>query len=558
MLFILLLLVYNLVLFYLAGLVLSNLFARIFNCNEQALHPTFYILLGMSLVAVILQVLHLFMPINAYAHVIIWLICLSIPLLDKKKRSLTAIHGLHQIFTKVHIGYTIIVIIAVIIATSAKTATGDIGDYHLQAIRWYEEFSTVPGLANIRRQLANNSSWFLLQAFSGLHFFDLRSIYVLNGLLMLVAGWYFLPNLSQKFWLRNLIIIIYLSFALTRKYAGGVTNDIIITWGILLLFSWYADEQQTSSTSQFKNLIIIWLSLFLVTCKLSALPMVLLSLIVIFAWYQVLKTQRLILVVKLIFLLVILFIPWLIKNILLSGYLVFPIKFTRLHQVDWAMRPEIVDFEVYANLAYARVPFLPIEEVRYYSFKQWFPLWIQSLDYFSLGLIAATIFFISAIVLLMVVNRSFKAQVKQSGLLFIIPVCILAYYLWYTHGPTPRFIFGYMVFTIATGFSLVMPEKIEKLVHKLIKPLALTAIIIATLSLIGIHYRDISNKQYLVYPKPFIQPELKDYAVSNGILKVPIGDMQCWDAPLPCTNLPDSMLQFRGNSLGDGFRIRLK
>jgi hypothetical protein len=59
-----------------------------------------------------------------------------------------------------------------------------------------------------------------------------------------------------------------------------------------------------------------------------------------------------------------------------------------------------------------------------------------------------------------------------------------------------------------------------------------------------------------IFPPQYDQPQLKPFDVSGGIIYVPVTNQQCWDALLPCSNLPDSSLQFRGATLQQGFSIK--
>ena len=53
-----------------------------------------------------------------------------------------------------------------------------------------------------------------------------------------------------------------------------------------------------------------------------------------------------------------------------------------------------------------------------------------------------------------------------------------------------------------------------------------------------------------------MQPQIQNFAVNGGALNVPLPKQQCWDSKLPCTNLPDSGIEYRGITLNQGFRIK--
>lgn len=550
-----LLIIYNLSIAFAAGVVFTRLLSKICGITTAILHPTLYVIIGWGSMAMLLQVYHLCFPINFFAHIYVWLSIVILATSQYKVIAKDVVTSLHQISSKKHIAIGLGFLVLVVINILSRKADGDIGDYHLQAIRWMEEYAAVPGIGNIRRQLGNNSNWFLLQAFSGFHFLGLRSVYTLNAALVIMAALYVTPHLKQHFWLRNLLLLFYFAIIATRKYTGGVTNDISITIGIIILFCWFTDIVNNHNKKTIELLLLVALSMLLITYKLSALPMVLFAIGVYFyAFKQQLITKRII--YFLIGISVLIFIPWFITNIIHSGYLLFPITSSNFFDVDWKMRPEIVAYEVYANLAYARAPDVDIEVSRYFTFSQWWPHWIKSIDIFSATLLIGGLFFYITLITQWLTNKRFRNQFTIHYYWIIASTCIVALVLWFTHGPTPRFVFGYLVFTITMGVNLFHRTTLQQLLYK--NKFTLVGIFLLGLITMSVQKQLIGNgfKNTLMIPPTYLQPQVNKFVISGGTLNVPITKQQCWDSKLPCTNLPDSGLQYRGTTLKQGFRIK--
>jgi hypothetical protein len=550
-----LLIIYNLSIAFAAGVVFTRLLSKICGITTAILHPTLYVIIGWGSMAILLQVYHLCFPINFFAHIYVWLSIIILATSQYKVIAKDVVTSLHQISSKKHIAIGLGFLVLVVINILSRKADGDIGDYHLQAIRWMEEYAAVPGIGNIRRQLGNNSNWFLLQAFSGFHFLGLRSVYTLNAALVIMAALYVTPHLKQHFWLRNLLLLFYFAIIATRKYTGGVTNDISITIGIIILFCWFTDIVNNHNKKTIELLLLVALSMLLITYKLSALPMVLFAIGVYFyAFKQQLITKRII--YFLIGISVLIFIPWFITNIIHSGYLLFPITSSNFFDVDWKMRPEIVAYEVYANLAYARAPDVDIEVSRYFTFSQWWPHWIKSIDIFSATLLIGGLFFYITLITQWLTNKRFRNQFTIHYYWIIASTCIVALVLWFTHGPTPRFVFGYLVFTITMGVNLFHRTTLQQLLYK--NKFTLVGIFLLGLITMSVQKQLIGNgfKNTLMIPPTYLQPQVNKFVISGGTLNVPITKQQCWDSKLPCTNLPDSGLQYRGTTLKQGFRIK--
>ena len=550
-----LLIIYNLSIAFAAGVIFTRLLSKICGVTAATLHPTLYVIIGWGSIAMLLQVFHLFFPVNLFAHIYIWLSIVILATGQFKMIAKDVVTSLHQISSKKHVAVGIGFSILVLLNMISRKADGDIGDYHLQAIRWIEEYAAVPGIGNIRRQLGNNSNWFLLQAFSGFHFLGIRSVYTLNAALVIMAALYVTPHLKQHFWLRNLLLLFYFAIVATRKYTGGVTNDISITIGIIILFCWFTDIVNNHNKNTIELLLLLALTMLLITYKLSALPMVLFAIGVLFyAFKQQLITKRI--TYSLIGIGLLIFIPWFITNIIHSGYLLFPVTSSNYFDVDWEMRPEIVAYEVYANLAYARAPDIDIEVSRYFTFKQWWPHWIKSIDIFSAILLVGGIFFYIILFTQWIANKRFRNQFTAHYYWIIATTCIVALVLWFTHGPTPRFVFGYLVFTITMGINLFHQTTLQQLLFK--NKFTLVGIFLLGLIAMSVQ-KQLTNsgfKNTLFIPPTYRQAQLIKFEVNGGTLNVPASNQQCWDSNLPCTNLPDSGLQYRGTTLNQGFSIK--
>ena len=550
-----LLIIYNLSIAFAAGVVFTRLLGKISGVTPAVIHPSLYVIIGWGFIAMLMQLFHLFFPINLFAHVLVWMMILTLASTQFKNLAKEMVASLHQISSKKHIAIGLGFLVLVVLNILSRKADGDIGDYHLQAIRWMEEYAAVPGIGNIRRQLGNNSNWFLIQAFSGFHFLGLRSVYTINAALVIMVALYVTPHLNQHFWLRNLLLLFYFAIIATRKYTGAVTNDLVITSGIVMLFCWFTDVVNNHNKKTIELLLMILFTMVLITFKLSALPMLLFAIGVFYYSYKQQLIGRRIIFTLLGFGLII-FIPWLITNVIHSGYLFFPVSNSNFFDVDWEMRPEIVDYEVYANLAYARAPTVDIEVARYFTFAQWWPHWIKSIDIFSAVLLFGGCFFYITLLVQFIVNKRFRKQFAENYYWIIAITCLVALALWFTHGPTPRFVFGYLVFTITMGVNLFHRTTLQQLLYK--NKFTLVGIFLLGLITMSVQKQLIGNgyKNTLMIPPTYLQPQVNKFVISGGTLNVPISNQQCWDSKLPCTNLPDSGLQYRGTTLKQGFRIK--
>jgi hypothetical protein len=521
-------------------------------------HSSLIVMLGSCILALELQIVHLWQAIDGTAHILVWAINIGLGILLKTNLTDCWQQLKADTFSSpIQSLFTLALLFSALLNLTGRAGVGDIGDYHLQAIQWNEHYPGVYGLGNLRRQLANNSNWFLLHAFAGCWFLGLKSVYVLNALLLFLAGIYCFPRKGDTQGILKATVLLYLCLMAFRKYVGAVTNDYVVTIFILILFTeWLKPETNKNP------LLLLLILLFLPTFKLSA--MALLLMVAGMPWLISKQPQQIKQYGCLILVGLLVYIPWFITNIRLSGYLVYPIPAIDWFAVDWKMRPETLTYELNLNKAMERVPGMDIMQVLQMPFSQWFPQWLKHLDSFSLLLLL--LFFGGALtyLLLSLLVSRFRSRLfsllPPAETLCILITTIAALVLWFVNAPATRFVFGYLVFGIACMLQLAFTYFNKTVSGKF--PSRLIGLCMALLLVNGALF----VRQYLpaeklqaslISPLPYSTDQLQKVELSTGnFIYSPQPDKQCWDCPLPCTSIIDSSLQWRGSELEEGFRLK--
>jgi len=557
---------YTLFTAYISGIIFIHLFSKFTGIKNEQDDFAFFSIAGLCWIAIVLSIQHLFLNIGIYSHLLIWFINVIVWSVNAKHFSSVALNAFQSFKTKPKqiLFLYILFLVGALINIIARPAVGDAADYHFQAIRWIEEYKVVPGIGNVRRQLGNNSNWFLLNAFFGFSFTGLRSVYVLNAsLLLMMVSFFakpfenFLNGKTEKFLILKSIILVYLMLTVFRKYVGAVTNDYPVTLMILYIFTMLLEAKHEDILTK---LLLIFFIAVMITFKLSALPMALLAVFIFFSLLKQIRVRQYFVFASLI---IILFIPWIITNVMNCGYLVFPISSPDLFVVDWKMRKSVLEWEVMANLAWARVPFTDVEISKNYVFAQWFPLWLKSLDGFSIFLMAGAILSSGVMGILLFVKKSralIIPHIKTENI-FIAVTGAVALYLWFTHGPTPRFVFGYLVFLLAAQFWL-MNHVFAGIQRSIIKNAKHLFLLIAAIFFVSCatflpqYFSAGSFAGSLIVPKSYTEVKTGNVKLKNGFVNVPEKNCQCWDSPLPCTSALDTTLTWRGTKMEEGFKIK--
>lgn len=214
--------------------------------------------------------------------------------------------------------------------------------YHLQAVRWAKEGFLHLGIANIHSRFGFQSLWF------GLHsHLDLSGVFgyplpLLNGLVALFSLSFLAKKALEKskdwFAYTTLGIVLLLStldgslFYLLRGYNPDIPAAFIMFYYFYCIYM-----SKVVDARLLKKLTAI--SLLALLIKLSTIPLILYTTFLL-ARSLLLSTNKKP-YLQLFGVIVVVVGYFMIQNVLLSGYLVFPVAFTQL-PVSWAVPREEV------------------------------------------------------------------------------------------------------------------------------------------------------------------------------------------------------------------------
>jgi len=440
--------------------------------------------------------------------------------------------------------------------TVSKMMIVDNGLYYAQTIKWIENFPVVPGLGNLHGRYAFNSHWFLVNAFFSFSF--LRGPYtVLNSFVFLLFSFYLILGLPKKInkpWqgldiLRILFLIasfFLLKYALNSAYPDLAVT--ILTWLICLL-------GLENNKDRVNLLFIVLGSLVLLTIKLSAWPILLFVLagVINFAKNDKKKFNY---VRYAMYALLIIF-PWLLRNIILSGYLIYPLPEIDIFNFTWKIPYQAALAEKNAIIAWARIPYTEMTVVMQKNLKEWFPVWLVNLSIIKKTILAVMILGTGYWFLLVLVNSSriFKLLNKYKQYIFVWLVCFLGIIYWFISAPDFRFGYGFIIvycLLLILPLLIVIEEKSRGLFSKIMICLLIVQYFIFVQSSI----KDIIKNKYYFYPASYPTAELKIMKIQNKTIYSPKSGQLVWNAPLPATPFLNKGFNFRGEKLADGFYIK--
>jgi hypothetical protein len=431
--------------------------------------------------------------------------------------------------------------------------------YHLQAIKWIEKFPALPGLANLHGRLGFDSNVFSLFALASLRFIFKQEVFSVNFTAFVIVIIYLvktLYRLSASNKISNLlifnIVIFYLVLGLDNL--SSPVPEYVSTIIILYIFLRVINFSFEYGEFEFiKVLPLFLIAVYAVTVKLAALPIMILFVLLPLIdgkkkWSQLLKVLPLSLII---------IIPWCVRNIVLTGWLIYPFPHFDIFNVDWKVPLSNVITEKEAITGWARSPDVHYRQAVTMNISEWFPIWWRLLNQNS----KIWIFFAATVPLLGFVGLLLK-KINISRLNFIILItAFLGVIYWFVLAPDYRFGMPFILIS-AWSFLLYTDFRLR------IKPLKITdyAYVLSLLIVFACSNTSFFNKMVIneklhtnvliMAPKMKVPNGVyfKLLPVQNGKIFVPSQGDQCFDCEIPCATHYDQNIIFRGSKIDFGFK----
>jgi hypothetical protein len=521
-------------------------------------------LLGIVVITTIATFFSLIIPIGLLAHVLILAGGITIFILNfakLKAKIVTSFSRAREFPWSLWILTVISILTTLVIATRIPT-NPDSGQYHAQAIRWIESFRVVPGLGNLLTRYAFNSNWFVTNAVFSLAFLGGQSFHLVPSVLFLVGLAYTLLGLSallkKDFSLINIFrsLLLPVFFILIPSEVSSPGTDLPIT-----IMTWIAIGEAIGMLevrSENSRLItsILWIiSVFCFTVKLSSVILVMGALVLLLVQKGEHKTRYLLW--NLVFASITL-VPWLIRNVIISGYLIYPFPMIDLFRLDWKI-PLVnaySDMHAIQNTAKSIDGNIPLSGA--VSFFAWVPNWWRELtlvQHFILISVAIT----PAILFIL---WFFKSKFKLPGMgysnFLIMGFIYLGTFAWFITAPDLRFGYGFIMaaFILACASVMLILVRFSSFLGRIIPAflLVIFSLYIGYVLVRSVEYRTL--KERLVLPADYPHLPSQPCRIRKAMVLTPAPEAysECWYKPFPCTPHCEKGIEMRGESLQDGYR----
>lgn len=538
---------------------------KFFRDGNETVHFSLIVFTGFSLLAFLATLSNLFIRLDYEVNLFILLISMVYLAFNFKKIRGDLGHYLGSI-QNVHllaIAFVVLAFMLSLILSASGNTKYDDGLYYIQNIKWMQHYKAIKGLGNLHLKFSFNSLWHILSALFGFTFLFGRTLNDLNGLFHFLLVIFALEGFNRithkdfrfsNFFRTLLIIPLHLQYI--DLFCPAM--DLIaayLCWIVLTLFIEKIEQNKVYETD-LRVFFMLLFSVFAITVKLSAAPIIIIPgiLIIVSLFRRFIKKGVILMLFSLIFI-----TPWIARNIIVSGYLVYPVYQLDFFNVDWKVPKELIKIEVIETKGFSKIKKMKYAEVENLNYSQWLPFWFKKLragEKFVLALdLLATIFLTGYFIVLFFKKRNVSSQF--TGKIILVLVIYIGIAFWFFTAPAIRYGLVFLVPVYLILFSWIF-RQISKSLNYRILSFLIFVFILVFYSKVIIGSFPITEKvlsHYILFPPPLRVADTKVMEAKNFMENVPVASAQCWNAPLPCAPFVIKGLEKRGDKFTDGFKI---
>ena len=511
-----------------------------------------YLVSGLILLTSLTQVIVLFFPITVYTRFVILGLLILLSIIKRKNTKLS----IPEINVSASLILFFIVWAAILLINAGPTMMDDTESYHIQSIKWIQEYGSVPGIVNLHVRFGFNSSWFSSVALFSFSSKTTGGFTVLNSVISVWLCYWFIGKFNtfkkenyvqSAFAILSTFITSLVIWPLIRGNAATTNYDFITTFVVIILFTEVFFSKKTSPSIEW----IIW-PVYLLTVRLINFPLLLLSLFAFTLFIKQKQQRQLLLPLAYCFLLI---VPFIIRSIIISGYPFYPATNFDFTNVDWKADSQVTEKFLEFIKYYNRVSttYFDIEQTKALG-SAWVPAWFHHLFLFDKILVLAgyTGVFFTGIKLFIQKNNYTKSIITGLMILWLIS--------WFIIAPDPRFVYGILLFgTFLLAYHLISFIKDPGSIRFSLKALI-------TLTIAGLSYyvvsKPLKQKEYRnwISPLQLPQPPVKEFVIDGIIFRIPASinnnwNKRCYGTELPCLYKIHPRLKPRGKNIRSGFHL---
>ncbi len=563
---------------FLTGYAVLGLFARLFEYRVR--NAVSYFFAGLATVTVYAQFFSLFAGVGTVANIVMCVFCVGVvwccrkPLHDMIRDEVEMLCK-----QKWRLPMFVLLVLLMAYGTSRGYMHFDTSLYHAQSIRWIEEYGVVPGLGNLQSRFGYNSAAFSLTALYSMKDVFGQSLHTTAGFFALLSCFIAL-DITHVFFEKKVRLsdyariglIFYLSVIFSEMmspasdyYAMLLLFDILIFW---IAEDEYQKEKAMQNPAPYGLLCI--LLVYAVTIKFSVAPLLLL---VIKPAVMLLRNKDAKQITVCILGGFLTALPFFARNVLISGWLIYPSTLIDLFPVDWKIPKEQADFDAAEIGVYGKG--MTDATLKDTPFMEWFPAWFDNLK--SLEKVFFLMTIVAVIVGIIYIVWSFATGCKSGrkrmivdkdkadngsvwNFAFLFIVFTVSAVFWFLSAPLIRYGYAYVVALPLVTFGFLSLRMVESKGGKLYAGKAYIAFTVLLVLFLLTRVKGLCEDIRRTCGQPYYLTQM-DY--EDGEATTQVVDGITFYVPtdrglIGYQKFPSSLLvwpiELRGDSIEEGFR----
>lgn len=534
-----------------------------FFTQKKALKIEHYFLIGLLFQLLLITSYAFFLPINSLFYIVNSLFTLLL-LLINYKRLLFLITLLFKEIASLSIGLKLLLIFIFLTALMQSATIPFMPDnesYYIQTIKWLNEYGLVKGLANLHLFLGQTSGWHILQSAYNFSFLT-DSLNDINGFLLVVIFFMSVKSLHHFTVTRkksNLFLGLLPVFSpFLYRFLNTPSPDLPVFVISYFLFFLFFKLYNAFDKDLYLTFI---LSIFLlILVKVTVCVLLILPVFIFLKHHKQIDIRLNLVIISFAF---IVFISFLLKNYIISGFPLYPLTFS-FTDIDWQVPLKVQEHYYSAIKMYS----FSIDNHSFFNRLSFFDKFIRwlTLDSFH-GL------FNKVMVLLLLTSPFF---IKKKALFLVILYAAFQFFILFITSPQYRFFFHLIMLLFG-----IIATRAMYIRYRLVKALLYFSVFCCFLLLLfpinSMQFRNngqVNNQEEPFHLKSIFKPPNNSrYSFSYKYIKEgnfgyysPLGkEVYFWytsNIPLPALNKEQLNFykehffivpQLRGASLAEGF-----
>lgn len=550
------------------GIAVLSFFSWIY--DRKTVEKPFYIILaGLVFNTVYAQTWSLFGGVGVAANVVLMLISV-ISVIALKDSARTSLKGLFERIDNTRILAYIYPAIIILFAygSSRGYIHYDTSLYHAQSIRWIEEYGVVKGLACLQLRFGYNSSAFALTALYSFADIFGQSLHTTAGFFCLL-GAFQVSDVYTVFKEKRVRHSDFIRIGLLF-YLGLIFKEMVSPasdyYAQILIFSaviaWLDNLERDRNRSRedlshlediYPYAMISILLVFAATVKFSIALLVLLA---IKPAIMLIKNRYVKPMIASLTAGIITLLPFFIRNVLISGWLIYPSTLIDLFDVDWKIPKGVAQYDAMEIGVYGK----GINDVTKLDMpiSKWLPAWFGNLSLVEKGWVCLTALCLAAGVIYFI-YKLIKSKVDADILLVFIVLAISCMF-WFFSAPLARYGYGYLTCIPLFVDGCLCMELVKRSGDKRSLYIAFFIVFgimgLYRLKTVGYDIISTLKQPYYLAQADYEDWPAKEYELKPGrIIYVPEQDALIGYDKFPAS-LMTIDIQMRGDEFKDGFRYK--